>query len=172
VSDDPATREHLRQEAQLRQLDTERIVFAGRLPYPQHLARLKLADLFLDTLPYNAGATASDCLWMGVPLLTCVGEAYASRMGGSLLRVMGLTELITDNLEDYERRAIELLSEPERLRDLRTRLVRERQNSPLFDTVRFCRHLEAAYRTMWQRAERGEGPESFTVDSLPPADVS
>ena len=163
LGDRPGTQANLLCEAAARGVEESRLVFAGRLPYAQHLGRLGLADLFLDTLPYNAGATASDALRSGVPVLTCAGEAFVSRMAGSLLRAVGLPELITENLSEYERVALELLREPRRLRDLRARLAQNLPQAPLFDTERFCRHLEAAYFTMHERAMQGLPPAAFTV---------
>jgi predicted O-linked N-acetylglucosamine transferase (SPINDLY family) len=127
---------------------------------------LGLADLFLDTLPYNAGATASDALRAGVPVLTCSGELFVSRMAGSLLRTVGLTELITHSLEDYERKAVELARQPDKLEALRAELAENLRRSSLFDSARFCRHLESAYDTMHERALRGERPLSFDVEPL------
>jgi predicted O-linked N-acetylglucosamine transferase (SPINDLY family) len=138
-------------------------VFAEKLPYPQHLGRLGLADLFLDTFPYNAGATASDALRTGVPVLTCAGEPLASRMAGSLLTTVGLPELITYTLEEYERKALELAQQPRLLKALHARLASNLPGTPLFDTARFCRHLEAAYLQMHERVMRAEGPASFSV---------
>jgi predicted O-linked N-acetylglucosamine transferase (SPINDLY family) len=155
--------ENLRKEASRRGVDPARLVFAPRVSYDEHLARLQCADLFLDTLPFNAGATASDALWAGVPVLTCVGQVLAARMAGSLLHTVGLPELVTFDLADYERRAIELALAPAELVSLRARLLREGRASPLFDTRRFCRHLEEAYMHMWQRYQRGELPASFAV---------
>jgi predicted O-linked N-acetylglucosamine transferase (SPINDLY family) len=163
---EPIVRQNLMGEATRRGIAAERLVFAERLPYPQHLGRLALADLFLDTLPFNAGATASDALWAGVPVLTCPGEAFAARMAGSLLRTVGLPELIAPSLDEYERRAIELAGDPRRLGDLKQRLQANRRSSALFDTPRFCRHLEAAYEHMWRRAERGEPPADFTLEPM------
>jgi len=154
---------HLRREAAARGIDPARLVFAARLPYPEHLARLRLADLFLDTLPFNAGATASDALWAGVPVLTCAGDAYAARMAGSLLRAIGLAELVTTSLADYEALALRLAASPALLAGWRTRLAANRSCTPLFDTARFTAHLEAAYLEMWGRHERGEAPSSFAV---------
>ena len=141
-------------------------LFAPRLRYADHLARFQLADLFLDTLPFNAGATASDALWTGVPVLTCTGEAFASRMAGSLLKAIGLPELITYNLEDYEALAHKLATSPTMLNDIRARLAQNRHTHALFNTDRFRRHIEAAYTTMWERYQRGEPPESFAVEPI------
>jgi predicted O-linked N-acetylglucosamine transferase (SPINDLY family) len=145
----------------------ERLVFAPRLPLEEHLARQRLADLFLDTLPVNAHTTASDALWAGVPVLTCQGQAFAARVAGSLLKAVGLPQLVTKSLEEYEQRALELATNPTLLGDIRAQLAASRSHSPLFDTARCCRHLESAYLTMWQRYQRGESPAGFTVAQLP-----
>ncbi|MBK9117541.1 MAG: tetratricopeptide repeat protein [Betaproteobacteria bacterium] len=158
-----ATVDNLRREARARGVDPERLAFAPRLPYAQHLARYRLADLFLDTLPFNGGATVSDALWAGLPVLTCAGEAMAARMGGSLLRAVGLPELVTASLADYEATAALLAREPGRLAALKATLARNRDTCPLFDTQRHCRHLEAAYAAMHERQRRGAAPESFAV---------
>lgn len=154
---------HLQREAANRGIDPGRLVFAERLPYPEHLARLGVADLFLDTVPFNAGATASDALWAGLPVLTCAGDAYAARMAGSLLRAVGLPELITTSLADYESLALRLAASPALLAGYRARLAANRRSAPLFDTARLTAHLEAAYLEMWRRHERGEAPSSFAV---------
>ena len=164
LGDRDGTQENLRREARAHGVEAERLVFAGRMGYTEHLGRLGLADLFLDTVPYNAGATASDALRTGVPVLTCVGEAFAARMAGSLLKTVGLPELITCSLEEYEGKALELARQPQALQELRARLARNLTGSPLFDTARFTRHLETAYLTMHQRAVRGEIPRGFSVD--------
>jgi predicted O-linked N-acetylglucosamine transferase (SPINDLY family) len=155
--------ENLRREAASRGVDPARLVFAGRLSYEEYLARLELADLYLDTLPFNGGATASDALWAGVPLLTCAGDAYAARMAGSLLHAVGLPEAVTLSLADYESRALELVATPALLLGWRARLAAARHTAPLFDTARFTSHLEAAYLEMWSRHERGEPPATFAV---------
>jgi predicted O-linked N-acetylglucosamine transferase (SPINDLY family) len=157
-------RANLRREAEARGVDAARLLFAGQQPYARHLGRLRHADLFLDTLPFNAGATASDALWAGLPLITCLGDAFAARMAGSLLHALALPELITENLAGYEGLALELASNPARLAGLRARLDTNRRTSPLFDTKRQCRNLEAAYAGMWARHLRGEAPASFKVD--------
>ena len=154
---------NLRREAASRGIDPARIVFTERLAYPDYLASLELADLFLDTLPFNGGATASDALWAGVPLLTCAGDAYAARMAGSLLHAAGLPEGVTASLADYESRAVELATTPALLAAWRARLAAGRHAAPLFDTARFTTHLEAAYLEMWNRHERGEAPSTFAV---------
>lgn len=158
-----AVRRNLRREAHCRGVDPERLVFAGRCPYGDHLARLPLADLFLDSLPFNAGATASDALSMGLPVMTAAGEAFAARMAGSLLTHLGMPELIAGNLGDYETKALGLARRPEQLQSLKRRLIDARSTMPVFDTDRFRRHLESAYTEMCERARRGDAPASFTV---------
>jgi predicted O-linked N-acetylglucosamine transferase (SPINDLY family) len=163
LSHEPEVQHHLRREVSSRGIDPGRLVFAERVPYPEHLARLALADLFLDTLPFNAGTTASDALWAGVPVLTCAGDAYAARMAGSLLRAVGLPELITHGLADYESLALRLAADTALLGALRDRLAANRRSTPLFDTARFTSHLEAVYLEMWRRHERGETPATFAL---------
>jgi predicted O-linked N-acetylglucosamine transferase (SPINDLY family) len=138
-------------------------VFAARTIQEEHLARHRLADLFLDTLPINAGATASDALWAGLPILTRLGHTVLGRISASLLRAAGLPELVTDSVDDYERLALQLARDPTRLVALRRRLADNRLTSPLFDTARFRRHIEAAYMTMCDIARRGEPPRAFSV---------
>jgi protein O-GlcNAc transferase len=154
---------NLRREAEARGVASERILFAPRIKIEYHLARHRLADLFLDTLPHNAHTTASDSLWAGVPVLTCLGDTFAGRVGASLLTAIGLPELVTRSLEDYEALALKLARDPSTLRSLRDNLGRNRQTHPLFDTVRLARSIERAYRTMCERVQRGEAPESFAV---------
>ncbi|MGP0090557.1 MAG: tetratricopeptide repeat protein [Xanthobacteraceae bacterium] len=161
------TERNLRREAQARGIDADRLVFAGHLPlYDDHLARHRLADLFLDTLPYNAHATASDALWMGLPVLTNEGSAFAGRVAASLLYAVGLPELVTHGLDEYEALALKLGTDPPTLRSIRRKLEVNRLTHPLFDTDRFRRHIEAAYATMWETWQRGESPASFAVEQL------
>ena len=166
VSNDVEVERNLIAEAEKRGVAPQRLVFSPRIAYAEHLARLRLADLFLDTLPFNAGTTASDALWAGVPVLTCAGEAFAARMAGSLLQALGLPELITHSLEDYEALALKLATTPTQMTAIRARLADRRLNSPLFDTARFCRHLEAAYLGMWERQQSGRPPMTFSVAPL------
>ncbi len=144
----------------------EAIDIAPKLPLADHLARSGQADLFLDTTPYNAHTTGSDALWAGVPLVTCLGSTFASRVAASLLKAVGLDELITNSLAEYEALALKLARDPAPLASVRAKLKRNRETYPLFDTARFTRHLEAAYVTMWERYQRGEAPEAFAVDRL------
>jgi predicted O-linked N-acetylglucosamine transferase (SPINDLY family) len=138
-------------------------VFAGRASHAKHLARHRLADLFLDTLPYNAHTTASDALWAGLPVLTCRGETFAGRVAASVLQAADLPELVTANLADYETLALRLAQERDLLSDIKAKLARNRDTCRLFDTTTFARHIEAAYTTMWQISQRGEKPRSFDV---------
>ena len=161
---------NLRREAAARGVAPERLVFAPRMPVANHLARHRLADLFLDTLPYNAHTTASDALWAGLPVLTCVGSTFAGRVAASLLTAVGLPELIVSSLEEYEALALELAQNPTMLTDLKVKLARNRENYPLFDTARFTRHIETAYRQMVERSRRGLPPESFAVLADAPRD--
>jgi protein O-GlcNAc transferase len=166
-SGNDVARDNLRREAQARGIDGSRIVFATRVPLNEdHLARLSVADLFIDTLPFNAHSTASDSLWAGLPVLTCMGDTFAGRAAASLLTAIGLPELITTSLVDYEALALTLAREPQRLADLRIRLAANRASRPLFDTARFTRHMESAYITMVDCCRRGAAPRSFSVPSI------
>jgi predicted O-linked N-acetylglucosamine transferase (SPINDLY family) len=138
-------------------------VFAERLPLDRHLARHRLADLLLDTLPYNAHTTASDALWTALPVLTCRGKAFAGRVAASLLNAVGLPELVTDDLQSYEALALRLAADATSLSSLRDRLERNRLTHPLFDTDRSRRHIEAAYATMMELWRNGESPRNFSV---------
>jgi predicted O-linked N-acetylglucosamine transferase (SPINDLY family) len=162
----PSAIMNLRREASARGVSPERILFAPQVPRKQdHLSRLRLADIFLDTLPYNAHATASDALWAGLPVVTCMGHTFPGRVAASLLYAIGLPELVTSSLADYEELARSLAQNPERLSALKEKLMRNRDSEALFDTARFTRHLEAAYTTMWQRQQAGLAPESFAVSA-------
>ena len=151
TEDNAAAASNLRKEASARGVSAQRLVFAKRLPLGDHLARHCLADLFLDTLPYNAHTTASDALWAGLPVLTQIGETFAGRVGASLLSAIGLPELITSTTEEYEALAIELAKSTEKLAIIRSRLANNRLTTPLFDTRQFTRHIEAAYVAMYER---------------------
>jgi predicted O-linked N-acetylglucosamine transferase (SPINDLY family) len=165
IDDNAAATENLRGAAAAHGLDPARLIFAPRLALPRHLARHRLADLFLDTLPYNAHTTASDALWAGLPLLTCRGTAFAGRVAASLLEAVGLPELITETPEDYETTALELARTPDRLARLRQELCANRRVMPLFDTLRFTRDLEAAFTAMQERRRAGLAPDHITVSA-------
>jgi protein O-GlcNAc transferase len=155
---------NLRREAQSRGVDPARLVFAPALPLAEYRARLSRADLFLDTLPYNAGATANDALAAGLPIVTCAGRAFAGRMGASLLTAVGLPELITTDLDAYETLALKLATDRPLLESMRNKLLNNRATSSLFDVERTCRHIESAYTTMWEMHQRGDSPRSFRVE--------
>jgi predicted O-linked N-acetylglucosamine transferase (SPINDLY family) len=157
---------NLQQELISHGVDPSRVILAPFVEQADHLARLRLADLFLDTLPYNAHTTASDALWAGVPVLTCLGPTFAGRVAGSLLQAVGLPELITNSLEEYETLAQKLASDPTLLGSLRERLSQNRLSHPLFGTARLTRHIEAAYATMNDTWQRGEPPKGFSVEAI------
>jgi len=154
---------HLCAAAVARGIEPARLVFAPRLPSAEHLARHRLADLFLDTLPYNAHTTASDALWAGLPVLTSLGTQFDGRVAASLLQAVGLPELVTHNIADYEALALALAQDPTRLAGLRARLAANRLSSPLYDTDRFRTAIEAAYLHMMEISHARRAPESFTV---------
>jgi protein O-GlcNAc transferase len=166
LSDSESAQRNLRNEAQKRGIDPSRLVFAARSPLDLHLARHHLADLFLDTLPVNAHTAASDALWMGLPVLTCIGNTFAGRVCASLLNAIGLPELVTSSLADYEMLALKLATDASLLQSVRQRLKQNRLTYPLFDTDRFRRHIEAAYTTMWGIWQGGESPHSFSVEPI------
>lgn len=163
----PVAAANLKREAQLRGVPSDRLVFAPRMPQKEHLARQRAADLFLDTVPINAHTTASDALWAGLPVLTCSGNAFAGRVAGSLLHAAGLPELVTGNLAQYEAMALKLATEPGTLAEVKGKLAQNRAALPLFDTERFCRHIETAYIEMWQRSQRGEAPSHLVIPAIP-----
>jgi predicted O-linked N-acetylglucosamine transferase (SPINDLY family) len=149
---------NLRIEALQRGIALHRLVFAPDLPQAQHLARLQLADLVLDTSPYNAHTTASDALWAGVPHVTCAGDTFASRVAGSLLHAVGLAELVTHTLDDYAALAHTLAADPPRLHTLRSKLAEQRQLAPLFDVPAYTLSLETLYSAMWAKHLAGLVP--------------
>jgi predicted O-linked N-acetylglucosamine transferase (SPINDLY family) len=163
LADHPPTIDNLVREAAARGIDPQRLVFARRFPPDEHLARHRAADLFLDTLPYNAHTTACDALWAGLPVLTRIGETFAGRVAASVLGAIGLRELITETAADYERRAIALAADPARLAALRGRLAQNRLTMPLFDTGLFARHMEAAFVAMHRRHRSGERPDHISI---------
>lgn len=166
LTPDAVAMDNLRREAQARGVEAQRLVFAPQQPLAEHLARHRLADLFLDTRWYNAHTTASDALWAGLPLLTLRGHTFASRVGASLLHAVGLPELVTQTLADYEALALALAQDPARLATLRARLAAQRASSALFDTARFARHIESAYEAMWQRQVGGHPPAHIRVEPI------
>jgi len=170
LKDNDSVVNNLRREAEARGINADRLIFAPRMPLSEHLARQRLADLFLDTLPCNAHTTTSDALWAGLPVLTCVGETFASRVAASLLTAIGLPELITATLNDYEALAIQLATHPEQLAALKHKLAANRLTCPLFDTALFTQHIESAYQLMFDRYQADLAPEHIYVqaDSVQP----
>jgi len=160
---EPHAVHNLRREAAARNVALDRIVFAAKLPNDEHIARQRLADLFLDTFPCNAHATASDALWAGLPLLTCLGNTFAGRVGASLLKAVGLPELVAESLPDYEASALSLARAPQRLAAIKAKLDRNRYSAALFDTAGFTRGLEAAFEAIWHRQRAGLAPEAIAV---------
>src|SRR6202522_2228201 len=167
LEDNETAANNLRREAEARGVEPARLVFARRMPLPEHLARHRAADLFIDTLPYNAHTTASDALWAGLPVLTRIGESFAGRVAASLLNAVGLPELSHATQEQYEAMAVALAGNATRLAELKEKLSRNRLTTPLFDTVRFTKHLEDAYTQMYQRYQAGLSPEHIFVDADP-----
>ncbi len=163
--DNSAAAENLRKEARKRDVDPARLIFAARMPSAdEHLARHRLAGLFLDTLPYNAHTTANDALWAGLPVLTQIGETFAGRVAASLLTAIGLPELITSSQAEYEALAVELATSPEKLSAIKDKLAENRLTTPLFDTERYTRNLEAAYHAMVERHHADLPPDHIYVE--------
>ena len=163
----PTAVSNLQREAARRGVDPERLIFATRMSAGEdHLARHRCAGLFLDTLPYNAHATAIDALWAGLPLLTLIGQAFAGRVGASLLHSIGLPELIATTPEQYEELAVELASDPPRLAEMKRKLAHNRSAAPLFNTGAMVRHLEAGYAEIMDRYRAGLAPEHIHVSPI------
>jgi protein O-GlcNAc transferase len=166
LRDNAGAERNLRLEAQARGIDPARLIFAPRLALDEHLARQRVADLFLDTLPINAHTTASDALWAGLPIVTCRGESFVARVAASILCAAGLPELVTENLAQYEACALRLATDQALLASIRRRLEDNRSGCALFDIERYTRQIEAAFTTMWHIAQRGEPPRSFSVAAI------
>jgi predicted O-linked N-acetylglucosamine transferase (SPINDLY family) len=155
---------NLKNEAEKSGIDSKRLIFAPRLELREdHLNRIKLADLFLDTLPYNAHATTSDALQVGLPVLTRIGESFASRVAASLINSVDIPELITETQEQYEEIAIELAKDPEKLELIKEKLKRNLPISPLYDTPLYAKQIESAYEEMYDRYQNGLGPDHIYV---------
>jgi predicted O-linked N-acetylglucosamine transferase (SPINDLY family) len=155
--------DNLRNEADKHGVDVKRLVFAERMPLPMHLARHSLADLFLDTFPYNAHTTASDALWAGLPVLTLMGQSFASRVAASLLNAIGLPELVVNTAEEYEALAIDLALNPKKLADAKLKLATNRLTSPLFNTPLFTKNIESAYIQMYEQYKAGLELEHISI---------
>jgi predicted O-linked N-acetylglucosamine transferase (SPINDLY family) len=152
---------HLKREAEARGIAAERIIFTKKIGKGRHLARQKLADLFLDTRYYTSHTTGSDALWGGLPVLTCPSDSFASRVTASLLLAAGLPELIVPSFEAYERRAVHLATHPAELKAIRDKWAGQRTTCALFDTKRFVRNLERAYRLIWDDYSAGRAPRQL-----------
>ena len=163
LEDNAKAASNLRMEASTRGVDAIRLIFAGRIPVDEHIARYQFAHLFLDTTPYNAHTTASEALWVGLPVLTQIGTAFAGRVAASLLKAIGLPELITKSQSEYEARAIALALSPGELSAVKDKLARNRLTTPLFDTERYATHLEAAYEAIWERYHLGLPPDHIYI---------
>ena len=159
----PVAAANLRKEASRRDIDPSRLIFAPRMPLGEHLARHRLADLFLDTLPYNAHTTASDALWAGLPVLTLIGESFPARVSASLLHAVGLPDFIVTSRDQYESMAVELGGNPTALANIKGRMAAHRATALLFDTPLFTRHIEAAYGAMMQRCWAGLPPDHIII---------
>jgi predicted O-linked N-acetylglucosamine transferase (SPINDLY family) len=155
VGGNTSVERNLKKEAQRRGVDSGRLIFCSRVAYPEYLARYRLADLFLDTFPFNGGTTASDALWAGLPLISCAGDAFASRMAGSLLMAIGMPEMVAQSLPDYEAIACKLAGNPDLMSSAKRKLAQNRGSYPLFDTLRFTKHIEAAYIAAHERYQVG-----------------
>ncbi len=159
----PTVEHNLRNEAAARGVNVERLIFAPLMALPEHQARLRLADLFLDTLPYNAGTTASDMLWAGLPVLTRIGDTFVGRMAASVLNAIRMPELVTTTPEAFEQMAIDLATHPEKLATIKHKLTENRLTTPLFDTKLFTKHIEAAYTAMYERHKAGLAPDHIVI---------
>jgi predicted O-linked N-acetylglucosamine transferase (SPINDLY family) len=154
---------NLIKEAEARGINGQRLVFGNRLSPDEYLARYRTCDLFLDTTPYNAGTTASDALWTGLPVLTLIGKSFASRVAASILNAIGLPELITDSQAEYEALAIELAHNPQKLGTIKRKLSQNRQSTRLFDTAAFTKNIETAYTKMYEQYQADLAPDHIFI---------
>ena len=155
----------MRKGSVARGVNAERLIFGTRMPLADHLARHRLANLCLDTLPYNAHSIATDALWANLPLLTCRGGTFAGRVAASLLTALNLSELITTTLEDYEALAVDLAMHPAKLEKIKQKLVQNRLTVPLFDTKLSTKHIEAAFTAMYERYQAALAPDHIAIPS-------
>ena len=163
IEPNSSVRGNLTKEAARKGVSSNRLVFAPMIKQADHLGRLAFADLVLDTLPHNAHTTASDALWSGVPVLTCLGNTFPGRVAASLLKAIGLSELITGSLTNYEETALRLARDKALLAELKAKVIRNRATAPLFDTPLYAKNIEAAYKTMFQRSQAGLKPKGFSI---------
>ncbi len=164
LEDNPVAKENLRRQAQQFGVDPGRLIFAQRVPIPEHIHRHQLADLFLDTLPYNAHTTASDALWAGLPLLTLKGRTFPGRVAASLLSALNVPELIVETEEEFKTTAIHAAHDPQWLAQIKLKIGQNRLTAPLFDTPRMTGYLEQAYVAMHERFQAGQAPDHIRID--------
>jgi len=162
--DNPQAVANLKKEALAHGIDSSRLIFAEPMNLADHLARHRQADLFLDTFPYNAHTTASDALWASLPVVTLIGQSFASRVAASLLNSVGLTELITSSLEEYESVAIKLANNPLKLKEIKSKLEDGRTSAPLFNSSMFAKNLESAYLKMYRRFKSNLAPDHLYIN--------
>jgi predicted O-linked N-acetylglucosamine transferase (SPINDLY family) len=162
-ADNPWSKDNLMKEAEARGVKADRLIFGGRIDADQYLARYRACDLFLDTTPYNAGTTASDALWAGLPVLTLIGQSFPSRVASSLLNAVGLPELVTSSAAEYENRAIELAMNPEKMSAIKLKLVNNQFTTLLFDTPCFTESIEALYIKMYGDYQSNAGPNHISL---------
>ena len=163
LKDNDISEKNLKMQAENNNVNPERLIFADHLPLDQHLSRLKLADLVLDTFPYNAHTTCSDSLRMGVPVLTLKGKSFASRVATSLLTSMSLSELVTEKLNDYEEMALKISNNPEMLDQLKDKILRNKENSNVFKPQIFTNNIEKSYKKVYQNFIDGFSPQDFKL---------
>tara|TARA_B100001057_G_scaffold476445_1_gene544436 strand:+ start:479 stop:970 length:492 start_codon:yes stop_codon:yes gene_type:complete len=157
-------KKNLLKEASYFNIESNRVIFASRVIREEYLARYNVADLFLDTYPYNAGTTASDALWSGLPVLTCSGNNFAGRVCSSILKSIGLDELITKSSEDYQNLAIELATHPEKMQKLKLKLIKNMKNKPLFNSQLFTKNIERLYENILKHYNLGLKPENMEIN--------
>ena len=155
--------QNLKKEAEKRGIQSDRLIFAKKLPHDEHLARHKHADLFIDTFNVNAHTTASDALWAGLPLVTNLGQSFAARVAGSLLNAVGLNELITKSKKNYEELILELANSPDKLKKIKIKLDANRLTKALFDTEKFAKDLENGYQKVYQNYFEGNNPQNMRI---------
>ena len=163
LKDNEISEKNLKEYAKRNEINPDRLIFANHLPLDQHLSRLKLADLVLDTFPYNAHTTCSDCLRMGVPVLTLKGKSFASRVGTSLLTSMNLPELITDNLKDYEKMALKISNDSDLLNKLKNKILENKIHSNVFKSEVYTNNIEKAYKRIYQNYINGSKVETIKL---------
>ena len=161
-----AASKNLQKESTLRNVDPKRIIFAPRVKHSDHLARYKAADLFVDTFPYTAHTTTSDSLWAGLPVLTRIGESFASRVAASLLNAIDLPELVTHTKKEYENKAIELANNPNILKGIKNKLNKNRYTKPLFNTKLFTNNLEMAYLKIYKKYADNKKPSNIEISKV------